>query len=133
MLAFAFVALENISRDGSRLWRATARWSLLGIAAGQAAIWAGWAPSVLSTSRANALALMAAFVLFFVIRMAGAVMEQKEIAESLVSQNEDRFRSLIQNSTDVTMVVEQGDLHLCEPVGHSDARVRAAELVGRPR
>ena len=53
---------------------------------------------------------MAAFVLFFVIRMAGAVMEQKEIAESLVSQNEDRFRSLIQNSTDVTMVVERGDL-----------------------
>ena len=51
VLAFAFVALENIAHDGSRLWRVAALWSLLGIAAGQAAIWAGWAPSVLSASQ----------------------------------------------------------------------------------
>ena len=38
VLAFAFVALENISHDGSRLWRVAALWSLVGIAAGQAAI-----------------------------------------------------------------------------------------------
>ncbi|HEY5385523.1 MAG TPA: hypothetical protein VIJ56_09825, partial [Acidimicrobiales bacterium] len=85
VLAFAFVALENISRDGSHLWRASALWSLLAIAAGQAALWAGWVPSVLSISHANELAFMAAFVLVFVVRMAGAVMEQKETAESLMS------------------------------------------------
>ncbi len=132
VLAFAFVALENISRDGSRLWRATARWSLLGIAAGQAAIWAGWAPSMLSTSQANALAFMAAFVLFFVIRMAGAVMEKKEIAESLVSQNEDRFRSLIQNSTDVTMVVDEGIFTYVSPSVTPMLGFEPRDLVGRP-
>ena len=33
--AFAFLALENVSRCGSRVWRFTALWSLLGIACGQ--------------------------------------------------------------------------------------------------
>ena len=125
VLAFAFVALENISRDGSRLWRVTALWSLLGIAAGQAAIGAGWAPSVLSSSHANALAFMGAFVLFFVIRMAGAAMEQKERAEAHVIQSEDRFRSLIQNSSDVTVVVAEGIYTVCEPVSHRHVGVRA--------
>jgi len=80
--AFAFLALENVARGGSRVWRITAFWSLVGITAGQVAILQGWAPSILSVSQANALALMGAFVLFFIIRMAGATMEQKEDAEA---------------------------------------------------
>jgi hypothetical protein len=55
---------------------------MVGIACGQVAIWQHWAPSFLSTSRANALALMGGVVLLFVIRMAGVVMEQKEKAET---------------------------------------------------
>ena len=101
--AFAFVALENISNDGSRAWRITALWSLVGIAMGQMAIWQGWAPSFLSVSDAEALGLMGAFVLLFVIRMAGATMEQKEDAE-------DRFRSLVQNSSDTTLVLGEDTL-----------------------
>src|SRR5271163_3502725 len=65
--AFAFLALENIAHGGSRVWRITALWSLVGIAAGQVAIVAGWVPSELHTSQANALALMGAFVLVFII------------------------------------------------------------------
>ena len=132
VLAFAFVALENISRDGSRLWRVTALWSLLGIAAGQAAIGAGWAPSVLSSSHANALAFMGAFVLFFVIRMAGAAMEQKERAEAHVIQSEDRFRSLIQNSSDVTVVVAEGIYRYVSPSVTAMLGFEPGELVGRP-
>lgn len=131
VLAFAFVALENIARDGARLWRATALWSMLGIAAGQAAIWVGWAPSVLKTSHANAVAFMSAFVLFFVIRMAGATMEQKELAESLVSQNEDRFRSLIHNSSDITMVVTDGILTYVSPSVTATLGFEPEELIGR--
>ena len=131
VLAFAFVALENISRDGSHLWRACALWSLLAIAAGQAALSAGWAPSVLSISHANELALMAAFVLVFVIRMAGAVMEQKETAEAQMSRNEDRFRSLIQNSSDVTMVVSEGICTYVSPSVTPMLGFKPSELVGR--
>jgi len=132
VMAFAFVALENISRDGSRLWRVTALWSLLGIAAGQAAIGAGWAPSVLSISHANELAFMGALVLFFVIRMAGAVMEQKEGAESQVIESEDRFRSLIQNSSDVTIVVNEGICTYVSPSVTQMLGFEPSEFVGRP-
>ncbi len=132
VLAFAFVALENISRDGSRIWRVTAFWSLLGIAAGQAAIGAGWAPSVLSTSHANALAFMGAFILFFVIRMAGAVMEQKETSDSHAIQSEDRFRSLIQNSSDVTIVVSEGIFTYVSPAVTPMLGFEPGELMGRP-
>ena len=108
--AFAFLALENIAHGGARIWRITALWSLVGIALGQVAIWQDWAPSFLSRSQANALAVMGAFVLFFIIRMAGATVEQKEEAESSMSLSEDRFRSLIQHSSDTTLVVDDDGL-----------------------
>ncbi len=87
----------------------------------------------LSVSKANALAVMGAFVLFFIIRMAGATMEQKEEAEASMRLSEDRFRSLIQNSSDATMVMdEQRDLHLRQP-GHppSSSGMAPDDLVGQ--
>ena len=108
--AFAFLALENIAHGGSRVWRITALWSLVGIAVGQVAIGAGWAPSELRTSQANALALMGAFILVFIIRMAGMAMEKKEDAETSTRLSEDRFRSLIQNSSDATLVISDEGL-----------------------
>ena len=103
--AFAFVALENVSHDGSKAWRVTAFWSLICIAVGQIGIWLGVFPSFLSVPQAEALGLMGAFVLVFVIRMAGATMEQKEQAEAAMSESEDRFRSLVQHSSDTTLVI----------------------------
>ncbi|MGA2521969.1 MAG: PAS domain S-box protein, partial [Acidimicrobiales bacterium] len=103
--AFAFTALENVAHDGSRTWRLTALWSLAGIAVGQVAIWQGWAPSFLSVGHGEGLGLMGAFVLVFVVRMAGATMQQKEEAETSMRASEDRFRSLVQNSTDTTLVM----------------------------
>lgn len=132
VVAFAFVALENISHEGSRLWPVMALWSMVGIAVGQVAVSEKWAPSVLATTKANTLAFMGAFVLLFVIRMAGAVMEQKETAETSVRRSEDRFRSLIQDSKDVTVVVN--DEGLCTYVSPSVAQMlgfEPSELVGR--
>jgi diguanylate cyclase (GGDEF)-like protein/PAS domain S-box-containing protein len=136
--AFAFVALENVSHDGSRTWRRTAMWSLLGIAVGQAAIWQHWAPSQLSVGKAEALGLMGAFVLVFVIRMAGATIQLKEEAETSMRASEERFRSLVQNSTDTTFVMgAEGKILYASPAtlslfGRSPEEVlgmRATELV----
>lgn len=114
--AFAFLALENVSTGGSRVWRTTALWSLAGMLTGQVCIWQGWLPNELSTGQANALGLMGAFVLVFVIRMAGASLEVKEDAEALLRMSEDRFRSLIQNSSDVTFVFDaDGDFTYVSP------------------
>ena len=103
--AFVFVALENIAHDGSRTWRTTMGWSLVGVLSGQLMIWWGWMPSLLSNEQAQALGLMGAFVLVFVIRMAGAAAEQKEDAEAAMRASEDRFRSLVQHSSDTTLVI----------------------------
>ncbi len=97
--AFAFVALENISIDGSRVWRLAAGWSLAGIAVGQVGIAFGWVPTFLSVQYSEVLGFMGAFVLFFVIRMAGATMKEKEEAD-------ERFRSLVQHSSDTTLIID---------------------------
>jgi diguanylate cyclase (GGDEF)-like protein/PAS domain S-box-containing protein len=130
--AFAFLALENVAHGGSRVWRITALWSLVGIVAGQVAITEGWAPSMLSIHQANALAAMGAFVLLFIIRMAGATMEQKEEAEASTRLSEDRFRSLIQSSSDVTLVMGAGAV--CTYVSPAITQLlgfEPADLIGR--
>jgi PAS domain-containing protein len=104
--AYALLALETVAHGGSRVWRITTFLNLSGIVTGQVAIWQGWAPSSISISEAEAKAVMGAFVLFFIIRMAGTTMEQKEEAESTMRLSEDRSRSLIQNSSDATIVVD---------------------------
>jgi diguanylate cyclase (GGDEF)-like protein/PAS domain S-box-containing protein len=131
--AYAFLALENVSRSGSRVWRVTALWSLIGIAVGQFLISEGWAPSELSVPNANALATMGAFILVFVIRMAGATMGQKEGAEASMRLSEDRFRSLIQNSSDVTMVTDEGGkCTFVSPAIQDLTGVDPGEFIGNP-
>ena len=105
--AYAFVALADIAGVGSRAWRPVALWSFLGMAVGGLGIWQGWLPSRLTLAQTAALTIMGAFVLFFVIRMAGAAMQQKEEADAAVRLSEDRFRSLIQHSSDVTMIIDE--------------------------
>ena len=104
--AFAFVALENISKIGARAWRISGGWSLVAIVVGQVGVWQGWFPSYLSGAKAQALGVMGTFVLLFVIRMAGATMAQKEQAEASLVDSEDRFRSLVQHSSDTTLVID---------------------------
>jgi diguanylate cyclase (GGDEF)-like protein/PAS domain S-box-containing protein len=103
--AYSFGALISISRNGSRVWKFAMAGSLLGILVGQTAIALSWAPTFLSHDQALAVAIMSAFVLCFVIRMAAAIMAKRETADTSFRQSERRFRSLIQNSTDTTLVV----------------------------
>jgi diguanylate cyclase (GGDEF)-like protein/PAS domain S-box-containing protein len=105
--AYALVALESMALGGSRVWRISAAWSMAGILAGQVAIAEGWAPSRIAVGEGNAMAVMGAFILFFIIRMAAATVEQREEAESSMRISEDRFRSLIQNSRDATIVMDE--------------------------
>jgi diguanylate cyclase (GGDEF)-like protein/PAS domain S-box-containing protein len=129
--AYAFIALEVIAKCGSRAWTSVMVWSLTGMAVGQVCIWQGWIPSKLRLPQSMALATMGAFVLFFVIRMAGATMEQKEEADSAVRLSEDRFRSLIQNSSDVTLIIDaEGIYSYLSPAIEHLLGYRPSELVG---
>jgi diguanylate cyclase (GGDEF)-like protein/PAS domain S-box-containing protein len=106
--AFAFVALENVSHDGSSTWKVTALWSMIAIATGELLTWAGWFPSRLPVGEGAVLAVMGAFITLFIIRMAGATVALKEDAEQSMRTSEDRFRSLVQNSSDTTFVIGDG-------------------------
>ena len=129
---YAFIALENVARGGSRVWRITALWSLIGMAVGQLFLAWGWFPSELTRAQSTALAVMGGFMLFFVIRMAGAIMEQKNEAEATLRLSEDRFRSLIQNSSDVTMILDlAGDFRYVSPAINDLLWYTPDELVGR--
>ena len=137
--AYIFIALENMSRAGSRVWKASVICSIIGMAVGQFCLSQGWLPSELKTSEAASLTVMGAFVLFFVIRMAAVIMEQnetamaqKEEAETTLRLSEDRFRSLIQNSSDVTMILgEQGVFRYVSPAIKDLLHYEPDELVGR--
>jgi diguanylate cyclase (GGDEF)-like protein/PAS domain S-box-containing protein len=104
--AFVFVVLENLAHDGSRTWRVSMLWSLVGVTVGQVGVFTGVFPSFLNSTHAQALGVMGIFVLLFVIRMGGAMMEQKEAAEESMRASEERFRSLVQHASDTTLVLE---------------------------
>jgi len=130
--AYAFIALEVIAKCGSRAWTSVIAWSLASMAIGQAFIWRGWFPSMLPLGHAAAITVMGAFVLLFVIRMAGATTEQKEEADAAVRLSEDRFRSLIQHSSDVTMIIDaQGIFSYLSPAVEELLGYRPDELAGR--
>ena len=104
--AYAILALDAISQDGSEVWPVVTFWSVVAIGVGQLGIAQGWLPTELAQHVANAMVLMGTFVLVFVIRIAAVIMEKKEKAEVSMGLSEDRFRSLIQNSSDTTMVLD---------------------------
>jgi diguanylate cyclase (GGDEF)-like protein/PAS domain S-box-containing protein len=132
-MAYAFLAIENVAHDGSRVWRITAVWSLVSITIAQVYITQGWVPSVLTVTQANALAGMGAFVLVFIVRMAGVTMQQKEEAEVSLRLSEDRFRSLIQNSSDATIVIDKmGILAYASPAVVQLLGLRPDEMTGQP-
>ena len=136
--AYIFIALENIARAGSRVWRATVLWSLVGMVIGQICLDQGWLESQLTRTAAASLNVMGGFVLYFVIRMAGAMMDQneramaqKEEAEAHLRLSEDRFRSLIQNSSDVTMILgDSSEFRYVSPAVKDLLQYEPDELVG---
>ena len=138
--AYIFIALENMARVGSRVWKVDG--PLERHRHGRRPVLRSprdGCPSELSTSEAASLTVMGAFVLFFVIRMAGAIMEQnetameqKEEAEAHLRLSEDRFRSLIQNSSDVTMILgDMGEFRYVSPAIKDLLQYEPEELVGR--
>ncbi len=130
--AFSFGALVSISRNGSRRWRPALAWSLFGILIGQIMIALSWAPSFLSHDQALAVAVMSAFVLCFVVRMAAAIMSEREIADASFRQSERRFRSLVQNSTDTTLVVgPDGNITYASPAAEVLFGLSALQLEGQ--
>ena len=104
-LGYMFVATDNIRHSGSRAARPCIGWSIVGIAGGQLAIALNAAPTFVATPEVHGLGALAALGLGFAMHTAGATTRQKERAEADVRRSEERFKSLVQNGSDVVAVV----------------------------
>ncbi|MEY2420370.1 MAG: hypothetical protein QOI95_437 [Acidimicrobiaceae bacterium] len=131
-VAYAFMAQENVARTGARTWRITATYSAAWIAMGQLAIVVGFAPTMIDEPLVHGIALLNGLAVVFVVRMAGAVTAQKEQAEATVRESEDRFRSLVQNSSDLTLVLDAGTITYASEASERLLGYTPEQLIGRP-
>lgn len=107
-VGYILAAQQSVARHGSIVANAASGWTMLGIATGQAAIAVDIAPSKLADDLVHAAAIPVAVGVLVCIQMAGATMRQKEQAEESVRVSEERFRSLVQHSSDLTVVLGPG-------------------------
>ena len=115
-LGYMFVATDNIKHSGSRAGRPALIWSTVGIAAGQLAVALNAAPTFVDPPEVHGLGALAALGMGFAIHNAAATTAEKERAEADVRHSEGRFRSLVQNGSDVVAVVTpQGHISYVSP------------------
>lgn len=81
-MAYAFTAFADMEQSGARTWRAALGWSLIGCAVGQTMVWAGWVPLLMREASAMTVGFLGAVTFGIVIRMAGAIGEDRERAEA---------------------------------------------------
>jgi diguanylate cyclase (GGDEF)-like protein/PAS domain S-box-containing protein len=123
MLAPAFAVLFSLHVKWgapARVWRPMLGWSLAAVACGQAATAMGWLYSYVPGPQVHGLATLSALLLVMVLRVLGMTSEahEREVArrelhiaardraERALQQNEQRFRALVHNSTDVIMITD---------------------------
>jgi diguanylate cyclase (GGDEF)-like protein/PAS domain S-box-containing protein len=105
-LGFMYGAADEQRLSGSRATLPVVTGAVLGLAAGQAAIALGWAPSFLSTTRGNGLAVIAGIGVVLVIQIMGWAVASKEAVEDELRRGEERFRALVEHVNDIILVFD---------------------------
>jgi diguanylate cyclase (GGDEF)-like protein/PAS domain S-box-containing protein len=106
-IGYMFLVHDVVGEVGARAWRITLVCALTGIALGQLAIAAHLAPSFIAAPRVHGLATLGALGLAFVVRMFGRASEEKEHARETVVRSERRMSALVQNASDVIVVLDR--------------------------
>ena len=104
-LAGAAVVIEE---DGSRYGRTAMVMTVLTIAVGEAATALGVFPSMISEPTGHGLAVFEAAVTVIVIALLARGQREKERAEEQKRQGEQRFRALVQHTSDAILIIEDG-------------------------
>ena len=99
-LGYVFVARDNLTLTPSPSWRVIALWAATGMAAGQAAVSSGVAPSFVGPPEEYGLAALSALGSLFVIALLGIGAEQLAKSENSLRRSEQRLRTTIETAND---------------------------------
>ena len=130
---YAVSALPHVRWSGSRAWRPAVAAALAGIVAGQLGIATGLVHSYLEPVQAAIAGVAGAFLVGLLVRQFGLLTEQCERADDLVQVSEQRFRALVQYSSDMTVVIEpDGNVRYVSPAVQEMLGMDPEDLTGRP-
>jgi diguanylate cyclase (GGDEF)-like protein/PAS domain S-box-containing protein len=121
-MAYAFSALADLQQSGAGAWPAVLGWSVIGCAVGQLMVFEDWMPSFLIRSYAETIGFLGGFVFVIAIRMAGAILENKERAEALLAEqtaeaarsrddarrSAAHYRAVVENAAEGILTIGQG-------------------------
>jgi diguanylate cyclase (GGDEF)-like protein/PAS domain S-box-containing protein len=105
VMALGFVVAANVKSAGSRAAGPAFTWAASAALLGQAAMHAGVAPTLIAVPDAHGLALLGLVGLGLVSQRLFRMSREKEVAHEQLEAREKRFRSLVQNSSDVIVVI----------------------------
>jgi len=133
VIAYALGSAELLRTVGPRSTRANLGWNWVAIGAGQAAIAAGWAPTVIDSTLAHAVAVTGAVLLATVTKLLGQAAAATEAAEDLVRERALHFEALIAHAADLIGVVRSdGTIVSMSPAVTSMLGYAPDDLVGQP-
>jgi diguanylate cyclase (GGDEF)-like protein/PAS domain S-box-containing protein len=106
-MVLGFLVADTVKTYGSRVGYAAFAWCALGVAAGQASIAAGIAPTLVEQPAVHGLAALGLLGLALTSHRIARMSAAREQAEGAVAARERHFRTLVQNSTDMILVLDR--------------------------
>jgi diguanylate cyclase (GGDEF)-like protein/PAS domain S-box-containing protein len=102
------VAAQHLvaSTGDVRTWLVSRKWMVAGVVCGQIGVALGVIPSFVRGPIDNGAAALGLIAFFLVARMAMTINSDRERAWQEVRVSEERFRSLVQNSSDMVLVLD---------------------------
>ncbi|HEX6392797.1 MAG TPA: EAL domain-containing protein [Acidimicrobiales bacterium] len=106
-VVYLVAAQQLVAEKGAAAWRVCRLWAFAGIAGGQIAVAVGIAPSYIRTPLDNGIAALGAVAFLYVSRMAETISADRERAWEAARVTGERFASLVQNSSDMILVLDE--------------------------
>ena len=105
-IGLVIVGQETLAVVGPSSEGAVLGWTLSGLAAGEAMIALGWAPTLVPVPEVHGLAILMAIGIAFSNRSLRSALIEREEAAALTESRDRRFRALVQSSSDLVFVID---------------------------